>query len=433
MRRSQAHDVQGRKLRNGQHEHGRDDGEILGHVVGNGKGGQRAPGHDQLFADFNDFNKFCGIAVQIHHIAGFSGGLGAGIHGHADVRLGQGRGVVGAVAHHRDKAALGLFPLDVVELVLGLGFSDEVINARFPGNGLGRERIVARDHDDADTHGPQAGKTAVNAGLEHVGQSDHTQHIAVVQHHQRRCAATGHRRDQTGQSVRQGLAFLDQQAFDGIGSALAVQIAVGQFQAAQAGLGRKGNQSGPGRRLRFQRGPLIQQFFAQSHNGFSLRSLVAERGVHGRARQLQRLHAGQWKELRGLTVAHGNGAGLVQQKGVDIPGQFHGLAALGQHIGRQSPVHARQTDGRQQRADGGGDQADQQGSQPGNGQVDVKIARHGPERAGHQHEGQAQTGQHHGEGQFIGRLLARCALHQRDHPVQKGLAGHGRDPDHNTV
>ena len=94
-------------------EHGRHDGEILGHVVGDGESGQRAAGHQQLLADFDDLDQLGGIAVEIDHIAGLFGGLGAGVHGHADVGLGQGGSVVGAVAHHGHQLAGGLLLTDI--------------------------------------------------------------------------------------------------------------------------------------------------------------------------------------------------------------------------------------------------------------------------------------------------------------------------------
>ena len=71
----------------------------------------------------------------------------------------------------------------------------------------------------------------------------------------------------------------------------------------------------------------------------------------------------QRHELRGLAVAHGDGAGLVQQQRVHVAGHLDRLAALGDDVGPQRPVHAGDADGRQQGADGRRDQADQQGHQ----------------------------------------------------------------------
>jgi hypothetical protein len=121
------------------------------------KRGQRAAGHEQLFADAHDFDELGGVAVQVHHIAGFLGGHGAGVHGEPDVGLGQRGGVVGAVAGHGDQAAAGLLFLDQVHLVLGRGLGEEIVDAGFGGDGGGGERVVAGDHDGLDAHGAAAG------------------------------------------------------------------------------------------------------------------------------------------------------------------------------------------------------------------------------------------------------------------------------------
>ena len=58
------------------------------------------------------------VAVEIDHVAGFARGLRAGVHGHADIGLGQRRRVVRAVARHGDEMALGLFVADALQLLL---------------------------------------------------------------------------------------------------------------------------------------------------------------------------------------------------------------------------------------------------------------------------------------------------------------------------
>ena len=59
-----------------------------------------------------------GIAVEVHHVAGFARGLRAGVHRHADVGLGERGGVVRAVAGHGDEMAGGLFVADAFQLLL---------------------------------------------------------------------------------------------------------------------------------------------------------------------------------------------------------------------------------------------------------------------------------------------------------------------------
>ena len=41
-----------------------------------------------LLSDLNAVDELRGIAVEVHHVAGFARGLCAGVHGHADVGLG---------------------------------------------------------------------------------------------------------------------------------------------------------------------------------------------------------------------------------------------------------------------------------------------------------------------------------------------------------
>src|SRR5699024_10831538 len=114
----QVHDVEHLQLGNGRHKHGGNNGEILGDIVGDGEGGQRAAGDQQLFADLHHFQDLGGVAVQIHHVGRFLGGGGAGVHGQAHVCLGQGRGVVGAVAGHGHDLAFRLLLLDDPDLCL---------------------------------------------------------------------------------------------------------------------------------------------------------------------------------------------------------------------------------------------------------------------------------------------------------------------------
>jgi hypothetical protein len=50
--------------------------------------------------------------LQIHHVGGLAGGLGAGLRGNTDIGLGACRGVVDAVAAHgKQAAALLLAPI----------------------------------------------------------------------------------------------------------------------------------------------------------------------------------------------------------------------------------------------------------------------------------------------------------------------------------
>ena len=60
------------------------------------------------------------VVVGQDHVGGFFGDIGAGdAHGHADVGSLERRGIVDAVAGHRDHLPVGLERLDDAQLVLG--------------------------------------------------------------------------------------------------------------------------------------------------------------------------------------------------------------------------------------------------------------------------------------------------------------------------
>ena len=122
----------------------------------------------QLLADFDDFDELGRVAVEIHHVAGFAGGLGAGIHRDAHVGLRQSRRVVRAVADHRNQFAAVLLLADAGELVFRLGLGDEIVHAGLGGDGGGGQRIVAGDHDRADAHLAELGEPLLDAALDDV-------------------------------------------------------------------------------------------------------------------------------------------------------------------------------------------------------------------------------------------------------------------------
>ena len=98
-------------------------------------------------------------------------------------------------------------------------------------------------------------------------------------------------------------------------------------------------------------------------------------------------------------------------------------------------VHAGDADRGQQAADGGRDQADQQGNQnrharnrsrPGLRNAEDRV---GLQRDDGQQEDQRQAGDQDVQRDLVRRLLAFRALDQGDHAVQEGLAGIGCDLD----
>ena len=127
-------------------------------------------GHQQLLANLDDLDQLGRVAVEIDHVAGFFGSLGAGIHRDAHIGLSERRRIVGAVSHHGDEFALGLLLADIGELGFGRGLGQEIVHARGLGNGRRGERIVARDHHGPQAHLPQPLKAVFHARLQDVLQ-----------------------------------------------------------------------------------------------------------------------------------------------------------------------------------------------------------------------------------------------------------------------
>ena len=80
---------------------------------------------------------------------------------------------------------------DHLELGLGRGLGEKIVDARLRRNGGRRQRIVAGDHHRLDAHAAQFGEAFLDAAFDDVFQIDHAQRAIAVGHHQRRAAALG--------------------------------------------------------------------------------------------------------------------------------------------------------------------------------------------------------------------------------------------------
>ena len=78
-----------------------------------------APGHQKLFPISTISISFVGLLSRSTMLPA-SRGLRPGIHGHADIRLGKRRGVVGAIAGHGDQASGGLLFPDAFQFSSGV-------------------------------------------------------------------------------------------------------------------------------------------------------------------------------------------------------------------------------------------------------------------------------------------------------------------------
>ena len=435
-RRVQSHDVEGLELRVDAAKRRGHDREILGDVVGEAERRQAAPRHQELLANGDDLEQLRGVAVEIDHVAGFLGRLRAGIHGHGDVGLCQGRGVVGAVTGHRDEVPFLLVAADHRQLRLGRGLCEEVVDARLGGDRGGGKRIVAGDHHGADSHRAELLKAFGDAPLHDVLQFDHAQHARTVGDDQRRGARLGHRIADSLHFRRHRSARRRDVFHDRVAGSLANHPAV-EVDATHPSLRSEGDEL-RAERLHVAAADAVP-FLGQHDDRPAFRGFVGEARQLGGIGEIPLTHARRRQEVGRLPVAECDCACLVEQEHVHVAGGLHRAAAGCQDIGADHAVDAGDADRWQQSADRGGGEADEerrehrQAERFAAARGTDRIHREGKERGGDHEEDECEAGQENVEGDLVGRLLSLRALHHRDHLVEKTLAGIGRDPHHQPV
>ena len=127
LRALQLHEVEHAQLRVDHGEQRRQDGKVLRHVVGDGERGQRTAGDQQLLAHRPRPATWSGRCPDRPYCR-LARGLGAVVHGHADISLGQGGGIVGAVPAHGHQTAVVLFLADARQLLLRRGLGQHIVD-----------------------------------------------------------------------------------------------------------------------------------------------------------------------------------------------------------------------------------------------------------------------------------------------------------------
>ena len=235
------------------------------------------------------------------------------------------------------------------------------------GDRLRGQRVVAGDHHRADAHRAHLGEPLGHPGLDHVGQLDDAEHPGASP--AARSATTSGvpprspirvdgRRD-LGRQCR----WHPTHRGDGGAGALAHLAPLpggGDVEPGHPGLRGERDELG-GRLLPGRLGRKAVLGGAQRDDAAALRGLVGQAGQPGGRGQLGHHRTpGAGMQRGGPPVAEGDRAGLVQQQGVDVARGLDGPPGRGEHVALHEPVHPGDADGREQRADRGRDQADQQ-------------------------------------------------------------------------
>jgi hypothetical protein len=122
------------------------------------------------------------VALEQGDARAFDRNVGPGSHRHADVRRRQRRGVIHAVARHRDLAPLGAKPLHDTGLVLRQHIGCDLIDTKRVGDGFGGGLIVARHDHHPHTLRLEGGNRCRCRGLDRVGNGENRRDLAVHAH-----------------------------------------------------------------------------------------------------------------------------------------------------------------------------------------------------------------------------------------------------------
>src|SRR5690606_21442742 len=119
------------------------------------------------------------IAFYERDARAFHRDVRARAHGNADVGGGKGRGVVHAVAGHRNDASLVAQHFDDLLLVLGQDLRVNLVNAELPRDRLGGGAVIAGEHDDADAFAVQRLQRLGRRPLYGIGDGEDARDLAI--------------------------------------------------------------------------------------------------------------------------------------------------------------------------------------------------------------------------------------------------------------
>ncbi len=283
-----------------------------------------APRHQELLADLDHLDQLGRVRVEIDHVPGFFRRLRAGVHGHADIRLRQRWGVVGAISGHGHEIALALLFADQSEFVLRRGLSQEVIDACLAGDECGSERIVASDHDRANAHHPQPVEALLHPAFDDVLEVERADHPVPVGDDERSAAFAGDARHVVLYLVGKRATLRSHELGHRVGCSLADRAAALEVEPRHARPGGEGHEVRA--HLMEITSTKAELLFGQDDDGATFRGLIGERGELSDVGENMRFDTGGGHELRGLAIAERDRACLVEQQYIHVPRGFDSAA-----------------------------------------------------------------------------------------------------------
>src|SRR5215207_1460722 len=128
------------------------------------------------------------VAFEECHAGALHRDIGAGAHGDADIRGGERRCIVDAIARHRNYATYGLIALDDRALLFWQDFRLDFVDSESPRDGFGCGPVVPGEHDDPDTFRLEPRESLRRGVLDRVSDGEDARHAPVHAHEDRRGA-----------------------------------------------------------------------------------------------------------------------------------------------------------------------------------------------------------------------------------------------------
>src|SRR5262249_49125485 len=141
----------------------------------------------------------------------------------------------------------------------------------------------------------------------------------------------------------------------------------GEIHAAHASLGGERNE--PRVRLRDVTSAQLELLFGQHNDGAAFRRFIGQRRELSGISQTFWFDIGGRNERRRHTVAQRDGASLVEQQDVNVPGRFNRATTRRHDVPANEPINAADADGAQQSTNRRWNEANQERDENGNGKV----------------------------------------------------------------
>ena len=129
-------------------------------------------------------------ALHQHNVSGVNRNIRTGANGNTDIRAGQGRCIVDAVAHH-GHAALVFQAADHSFLAIGQHTGNHFVHTGLCPNGFGGTLVIAGQHHNTDAHALQFTHSLRAVLLDDVRHRDNALHGAILGKEQRGLALGG--------------------------------------------------------------------------------------------------------------------------------------------------------------------------------------------------------------------------------------------------